>query len=382
MTASKELLVLVGSFYPDQTGGPANTVYWMAKNLAGRGVRTTVVTSDRGLTPEFVRDTWTDTAFGRVIYLTTPNIYLPWRVIGTAIRQLRHFQTVYFTSVFYTLSLVLVPLAVLSGKKVVWSPCGELLSPALAYGKYRKKAVLRLVRLLARRVVFHATSDAELEAIRQVMGPKVRVVKLPWTMELPEQEPRMPEKYLLFVGRIHPIKGLENLLQALASSAVFRASDHYLKIVGDAGNEYGKTLASLAGDLGLQEKVQFTGRLEGVAKNRAFANARCTILPSFSENFGAVVVESLAQSTPVIASTGTPWELLETYGAGIRTGNDPESLGAAIDRFMLMPEDTYENCRRNAYRLVCERFGSGRNAADYENMLLGKIAPTGSAYEQ
>ena len=53
-------------------------------------------------------------------------------------------------------------------------------------------------------------------------------------------------------------------------------------------------------------------------------------MPSHNENFGNVVVESLSQGTPVIASTGTPWKILEKYHAGYWIKNNPENIAKKI----------------------------------------------------
>jgi glycosyltransferase involved in cell wall biosynthesis len=64
------------------------------------------------------------------------------------------------------------------------------------------------------------------------------------------------------------------------------------------------------------------------------------LVPSYKENFGIVVAESLAHGIPVIASRGTPWGGLEQKGCGLWVENDPETLASAIRRISTMPMRT------------------------------------------
>jgi Glycosyltransferase len=190
------------------------------------------------------------------------------------------------------------------------------------------------------------------------MGQKTTIVQAP---NLIEMAPFDPEKrqtstappYLLFVGRINPIKALDRLLQALAQSRHFRRSDFILKIAGNAGNDYGRELSALAKDLGLSDKVEFIGLVTGAEKEQLFAGAYFSFLPSHSENFGNVVLESMAEGTPVVASKGTPWSAMEAAGAGFWVSNEPAPLSNVIDEILTLPAAVYQQYR-NAARLFVE----------------------------
>jgi len=132
----------------------------------------------------------------------------------------------------------------------------------------------------------------------------------------------------MFIGRLDPMKGVENLLKAVA---LLRSEDISLHIYGSGDSDYASDLARLARDLDLEGRVTFGGFVEGAAKRDAFLQADVCVVPSYSENFGMVVVEALAHGTPVIASTGTPWKALESHKAGKWTANDPEALATAIE---------------------------------------------------
>jgi glycosyltransferase involved in cell wall biosynthesis len=91
---------------------------------------------------------------------------------------------------------------------------------------------------------------------------------------------------------------------------------------------------------GLNERVRMVGEVLGDAKKKLFENSDVALVPSYKENFGIVVAESLAHGIPVIASRGTPWGGLEQKGCGLWVENDPETLASAIRRISTMPMRT------------------------------------------
>jgi len=229
--------------------------------------------------------------------------------------------------------------------------------------------VLWLYRLLlARRAVFHSTCDAETDYIKQQFKHPVRIVQIPNYVELPKLVPRKPETYLLYIGRINLKKGLDSLIQALALSKEFLRSEFVFKIAGRGDKAYTSKLKQLVESFGLTEKVSFIGQVEGEQKLHLFANAYWTFMPSHTENFGIVVLESLAQNTPVLASTNSPWQELETERVGFWVDNSPESLAGKIDEILTMPFKEYEAYRDRARPYVEERYDILKNIDKWQEL--------------
>lgn len=256
-------------------------------------------------------------------------------------------------------------------KPIMWSCRGNLDEEALIFGAWKKRPVLWFIKkfLSGQRVTFHATSPEESGHIRKTIGPAARIVEIPNFLELPKTMPHIEQNppYLLYVGRIHPVKALDNLLAALAMSRRFLESGYILKIAGDDNNAHGEQLRKQAHELGLQHKTQFLGHIEGEAKQHLYANAQFTLLPSHTENFGNVVIESLAQATPVIASKGTAWEMLETETAGFWTSNHPPDLARSIDRALNLSPKIYSVYREKSIALARERFDIETNVEVWIN---------------
>ncbi len=369
-----KILLSADCFYPAQMGGPSNTIYWLAKALTRAGHAVTVIATSQDLPPSVPRNQWVMMDCGRVMYTRNPHFYLPLRHIWQGWRAISGADLVHVNSLFYPASLVWVLLSQWAGKPVIWSPHGELNPVALAIRPRLKRLVLGLVkRVLTSSIHFQAASKVEAAHIRDHFGTAISVTEIQSRMELPplvqpDDTIRLKPPYILFVGRLHPIKAIDNLIRGLGASAVFRASTYSLVIAGpQTDNAYGSLLAELVKQLDLSEKVTFVGAVRGPWKEALYANALVTVLPSHAESFGNVVVESLAQGTPVIASMNTPWQQLETERVGSWVANDPESLREAIEAFILMPHDAYQPYRQRAYEFA-RQFDVHEHVGEWEQV--------------
>lgn len=234
---------------------------------------------------------------------------------------------------------------------------GELDPYGLQRSRFRKWPILLAYRsVISRRCVFHATCDAETEYIRRQFKRPVRILQIPNYIEIPEEADRQPKGYLLYLGRIHHKKAVDSLIRALALSPEFLNSDFVLKIAGTGDRSYVDGLKRLAQDLALTDKIEFLGPVVGEAKQQLYADAYWTLMPSHTENFGMVVLESLAQNTPVLASKGSPWEDLEREHIGFWVDNSPESLALKIDEMIRMDPEDYNRYRARGRAYVTEKF--------------------------
>jgi glycosyltransferase involved in cell wall biosynthesis len=239
----------------------------------------------------------------------------------------------------------------------------------LRFSRWRKWPVLRLYHaLISRRCVFHSTCDAETEYIRNQFKRPVRIIQIPNYVEIAELAKREPSNYLLYVGRIHRKKAIDSLIKSLALSQKFLSSAFILKIAGTGDEQYVDGLKQLANDLGLSGKVEFVGHMEGAAKDKLYADAYWTFMPSHTENFGLVVLESLAQNTPVLASKESPWKILEDEKIGFWTDNSPETLAQKIDEIIAMPAEEYDRYRQRGRAFVEENFDIETNVGRWDDL--------------
>lgn len=358
-----KLFFTAGSFYPAQIGGPDNVMYWQAKALVKRGHEVYVATTDDGVGDRVPLNRWVDTDYGKAFYAKTAIHYLPLRLFFASLGPLLRCDILHLSAIYYPISWLLAPVAILLGKKVVWTPHGELDPDAMIYSTGRKKAVLRFVRLFKKRILFQSTCDAETGYIHDQLGQDTRIVQLPCFVEVVLKQVRSAENHWLFVGRIHPKKAIERLIKALP----LVTPKKQLKVVGDYDNEYGQEMMALADTMGCREQIEFVGHKRDTEKYQLMANAYCLIMPSHTENFGIVVTEALTQGTPVIASRGTPWQILSDRRAGIWASNEVEPLAEAMTQLANLSAETYAQYRENALRAVDE-FDVERNIQKWETV--------------
>jgi len=220
---------------------------------------------------------------------------------------------------------------------LVVSPHGTFSAWALNRSRWKKWFVWRLGQksAISHAALFHATADSEYQDIRRA-GFRQPVCIIPSGVDIPLIAPSRSDKSgprrLLFLSRIHPVKGIENLLRAWAVIAP-RFPDWVLDIVGPKHDDYALEMQRLATKMQVP-RVAFVGPLYGEAKFKAYRDADLFVLPTFSENFGLAVAEALAAGTPAIVTKGAPWSGLNSEGAGqwIDSGLDP--LIAALETLM------------------------------------------------
>lgn len=252
--------------------------------------------------------------------------YLPsgWRGCGELLVSVRAFKpdVVYLNSCFSP-RMTLLPLALrawLPGR-ILLAPRGELLPSALASKGIKKKGFLALARGLGlyRNLHWHATCQAEADAIReQRLGRGVVhvVPDLPATGSGCGVSPlkKVPGRLrVLFLARLHPMKGLHRLLDLLPS--ITGGID--LRIVGpEVDSDYVARCRARAEGLPARIQVSWDGALSHGEAMAAYGQADLYVLPTESENHGYTIQEALLAGCPVLTSTGTPWTSLESEGAG------------------------------------------------------------------
>lgn len=357
---SIKILFPLAAFYPSQIGGPCNTVYWHTVALVKNGFSVTVVTTTTGIenSDALSKNKFIKLVCGSTYYGEGNSRGI--KTIFTVLKEIKDTHILHLNGLFSPLSSIAFFYCKLFFRKksLVWSVRGELSKNALKYSYRKKKPFLWVYKKIYKGITFHSTSDSETEDIKENF-PAAKVVKIPNLIVPAERMNKNTSKYLLYVGRIHPIKAIHKLIRAVKLSKEFEVQNFELHIVGkhvERHSSYRKELSRLIDELGLKGKVVFRGHLTGIDKEMAYADAYGLVLPSESENFGNVVVEALNQGTPVIASLGTPWEILGSSGVGFHCSNSPQLLSQIIDNLLLTDKVKYQVMVDNCYKMVDRNF--------------------------
>jgi len=145
------------------------------------------------------------------------------------------------------------------------------------------------------------------------------------------------KRNLLFLSRIHPSKGLNRLIQIFSELDKKIIKIWNLVIAGVGEDNYINELKHLAIKLKVSDSVFFEGPKFGQEKVDILSSADVFILPTFTENFGIVVAESLSRGTPVITTEGAPWSILEENKCGFWVKNTNIGISEGLKHALQLP---------------------------------------------
>lgn len=276
-----------------------------------------------------------------------------------------------------------------TGKPVVISTHGMLTRWAIRHRRMRKRVASLLYehRNLAAAACLHAF-PVEVPTIR-ALGYRNPVAVIPNGIDLPPPGctyPRPPfltgddRKVLLFLGRLHPVKGVTETIEGWARAIAVRPELREQWVLVVAGWDSGGMLARemrRVHELGLHDAVMFPGPCFGTDKHALLQHAAAFILASRSEGFPMAVLEAWAFGTPVFMTPEC--SLPEGFGAGaaIELSADPQRIGGTLAA--RLPDAGLGAIGAAGRRLVESRFTWSRVIDDllavYRWLLTGGPAP-------
>jgi glycosyltransferase involved in cell wall biosynthesis len=233
------------------------------------------------------------------------------------------------------------------------SPRGMLEPWAMAHRKWKKRLAWCLYqkRDLLDAAALHATAESEASQFRK-LGLKMPVIVSPNGVEIPEgrggdkgdsgvrirnegfkgegdsgKESKSEFRTALFLGRIHPKKGLPMLVEAWAK---VRPSGWRMRVAGPDEEGHMAEISAMIHEAGLDEVWSLEGEVSDEAKWKVFGEADLFILPTHSENFGISVAEALASGLPVITTTGAPWRGVVEHQCGWWVEPSVDDLARAL----------------------------------------------------
>lgn len=263
------------------------------------------------------------------------------------------------------------------------SPHGMLGKEALRFSSKKKRVMLALgqKKVLSHATCIRATAASEVEAIRAFgLTQPIAMVPNGVDISLDDALPtyaRSNSKYLLCLGRVHPIKGLTAIISAWAAQAE-KFPDWSLRIVGPDQNSHKSELRNLVQLTGVP-RVTIEEPVFGDAKKQMMSDARLFVLPSLVENFAVTVAESLVVGVPVISSKGAPWAGLEVNRCGWWVDGDVDSLSTTLATAMSLSDHERAAMGLRGREWMMRDFawqGIGERMAAVYGWMLGQHAPT------
>lgn len=228
-------------------------------------------------------------------------------------------------------------------------PCGMLDAWSLTQRPWRKRIHLGLVtrRILEQAALIHATTPQEQIEVRQ-LGPLPPVLVRPngvderafaASSEMLSEELKplfARSRVVLYLGRVHPKKGLDLLVQAFAET---KSDGTCLLVVGPRDAGYYEDVQAQISRLGLTDRVKFLNPLYGPERFSVYAASHVFALPSQQENFGITVAEAMACGTPVIVSPEVALSAaVKETDSGLVVTRNPTAFAQSIDQTLMNEE--------------------------------------------
>lgn len=169
-----------------------------------------------------------------------------------------------------------------------------------------------------------------------------------------------------YLGRLSRRKNVEGLIRAFIELGD-KVKDAELLIIGGGDESYETELKRLVADSGLKNVV-FAGFLNGKAKDEALASCSVLAMPSEFENLGNVILEGLVRRIPCIATTGSPWEELNTEHCGWWVPYTQEDITDAVEKALNTSKEELAMMGENGRRLMERRYSIEAVANDMKDL--------------
>lgn len=375
-----KILQVVPYFFPAWAyGGPVKVVYEISKELVIKGHGVTVYTTDvynKNLRFSGKRNEIIDISGIKVCYFKNVSNYLAYNLNGyspigyrkTVRQNLKDFDIVHLHDYYTYQNVMTAKYCRKYNIPYVLSAHGSVLPSKERGRRILKKTFIHFfghsILKDARRLIALTQREKKQYIEAGVARSKIRIIpnaiSLSEFRDLPKKGAfkqkysiRSDEKIVLFVGRIHKIKGLDLLIKVFFN-LVKDMNNTKLVIVGPDGGDLSRVKRSVA-DKKIEEKVLITGLLSGREKLSAYVDADVFVLPSYSEVFGMSALEACATGTPVVMTDlGNLPEIAE-YKAGLLVQCDENELYEAILQF-LKNDELARSAGENGGRMVEDKF--------------------------
>lgn len=273
------------------------------------------------------------------------------------------------------------------------SPHGMLDPWAVRHAAWKKRLATLLYEdaHLRRATCLHALCDSERDAIR-AYGLKNPVCVIPNGVDLPAApsgirpawEDTLPPgaKVLLYLGRIHPKKGLVELLHGWNKAIQKKAlpGEWFLAIAGWDQNGHEAQLRTLARELGILDRIRFVGPQFDDAKQASYERAQAFVLPSHSEGLPMTVLEAWSHALPVLMTPQCNLPIGFERGAALKTTTDPAEIARCLGELGSLSEDERQSMGARGKDLAVNHFSwsvvSRRMREVYEWALGGCERPS------
>jgi len=364
-----KILQLSPSYKPAYIyGGPTMSISMLSEQLvaAGKGV-TVYATTANGLTElpvEIAKPVLVDGV--QVIYfkrVTKDHTHLSPSLLTHLWRTARDYDVIHIHAWWNLVSVLGCFVALIRKVPVIVSPRGTLSNYSFQNKNNNIKSQMHswLGKPLLKNCFIHTTSNHERDVLKAML-PGNTIFNIPNFINLVKNKfsgyQLTDHLRLIFFSRIEEKKGLDVLLDALKSVSI----PYKLTIAGDGNSEYVSQLKKMALDNGVAAQIDWIG-FQTDNKYQLLYDHDVMILPSYDENFGNVVIESLSVGTPVLVSKAVGLaDYVDQNRLGWLCETNPASVSAAINNL----------ASQKAGIIRIKEYAPGKISADFNYANLAK----------
>ena len=249
---------------------------------------------------------------------------------------------------------------------LIISPCG-MLEPWALRQKREKKFIAYILYqkfLLKNAKILIAKSYMEYKNLKLLGFRKISVI--PNGIKVLKKNSQVSNKkklHALYLSRIHKKKGIYDLL---ISWSKIRPKNWVLNIVGTGADDCLKLLNKYSKNLEIKNII-FHGHLVGKYKKKIFKKSDLFILPSYSENFGNVILEALNYRIPVLTTKATPWNIISKFRCGWVIDSGEESLTKHLKKILQLNYKTLFNMGLKSSKII-KKFDYSITTKKIENL--------------
>lgn len=286
-------------------------------------------------------------------------------------------RVVYLNSFFSSLSVSYLASQMfgrIKRHKIILAPRGEFSPGALKISKIKKNIYIKLFRIIAhRRITLNASNLLERQHIEKVLGRKFKIAV---TSDIPtraistvEFREKLNSLQVVFISRLSSKKNLIGALEILREIE-FPYEFTIYGPIEDA--DYWKKCENYIAEHNINAK--YGGSLSEGEVRKAFESSDVFLFPTFGENYGHVIIESLSAGCPVITSAETPWEDLDDYNVGATIRQGVRKYAEALRNIFLLSSQERHEQRINCTIYADKKTSEQSNADLYVEMLGGHNA--------
>lgn len=377
----KKILILVGSYLPGtKSAGVTTSISRMVEELSDK-LEFYILTEDRdkGDTKPYQNvelERWVKYGKANVFYSSK---YLRSIVFFSNIVKSIDFD-MYYINGFYNISdnarfFIMYVLGMIPPKRLIVAPRG-----IFSLGMFDNKLLLRNIYRsffsllgVVKLIDWHVTSDIEKDdVLKRFPECKNKISIIPnLTCLSVASEPSNIVKNsgdirIMFISRISEKKNIKMSLEIMKKVIGHVVYDLYGMIGTENDKKYWEECKKIISQLPPNIEVKYHGEVTKEVVPSLFKNHHLFLFPTFGENYGHVIAESLASGCPILLSDTTPWNMLEKYGAGFNVSLlDIEGYVNRLQKFIDMDNQEWRCYSSRALAVANDFVDNNRTIRKY-----------------